>query len=757
MGEIMQTELHVPLKGFEKISIRQRFRLIAGLFVVGILLIGIAHQITLHKLKTIDEQAEYAAAHMDDFDSLAGNLARVDSLASDYVSGDLNAGSEVVLVLKESSAEAARLAKDIRDEKLRARATELESQLAAVSASWGKIRDLKVELGLSEKEGLRGELRDAVHQVEAIVKKAGLDKLMISMLMLRRHEKDFMLRGKDVHLTEWEDEMHVFTGKLEKAGISHALRTDISRDIRTYQEKFQTYSSKEKALHSALSKLHQGLANSLMPSLEAFDQALGNQIKAYHSESKSLHASSAIIYWSIVSVILLGCIGLLLWLTQTIISPLNKVVHAMDSLDDGDVSADLSDVRMAGIVNSLVESYDKLKETVGKSHMLGQVTELLPQAIMLADTKTLTIQYLNPSAQALFKSIEHFLPCKAEDLVGQCIDIFHKNPAHQRKFLADKSNLPATAQFKADEKHIRFSAYAVDNPLGEWENILVSWNDVTEEVEMSSAFESHIGGLVQEMIASSGQVQESSETLSSMAEESSAQATAVTENVNEAAHNVATVASAAEELSASIAEINRQVGDAVSMSDNATQEALNSNAIMQKLAQASQEIGDVIQVITDIAEQTNLLALNASIEAARAGDAGRGFAVVAGEVKELANQTADATERISQQISGIQSESQQAADAIAHIGEVIGKMNEINRMISAAADEQNQATREIAQSAQYASEAAHNVTEAIGGVSEAAGDTGRAANEVLDVSVDMRSKSENLNQRVSDFLASLRR
>jgi len=581
--------------------------------------------------------------------------------------------------------------------------------------------------------------------------------LMVSMLMLRRHEKDFMLRGKDAYLKKWDNEMLVFTDKLKKARISDAMRTEVGRDMRSYQDKFRAFVDRQSALELELGQFKQGLSQSLTPVLETFDEALGHQIAAYRSESKALHTSSTYVYWGVVALILLACVVLLLWLTRTIVSPLTRVVEAMDQLDDGDVSADLSDVHMAGIVNSLVESYDKLKETVRKSFMLGQVTELLPQAVMLADSKSLTIQYLNPAAQALFKTIEHFLPCKPEELVGQCIDIFHKNPAHQREFLASRANLPATAQFKADEKHIRFSAYAVDNPQGEWEQIMVSWNDVTEEVEMSSAFEGHIGGVVQELIASSGQVQASSETLSSMAEESTAQASAVSENVTEAAHNVATVASAAEELSASIAEISRQVGDAVSMSGKAAEEAENSNSIMQKLAQASQEIGDVIQVITDIAEQTNLLALNASIEAARAGDAGRGFAVVAGEVKELANQTAQATERISHQISGIQDESKQAADAISHIGEVIGKMNEINRMISAAADEQNQATREIAQSAQYASEAAHNVTEAIGGVSEAAGDTGRAASDVLDVSLQMRTQSEDLNQRVTDFLGSLRR
>ena len=80
------------------------------------------------------------------------------------------------------------------------------------------------------------------------------------------------------------------------------------------------------------------------------------------------------------------------------------------------------------------------------------------------------------------------------------------------------------------------------------------------------------------------------------------------------------------------------------------------------LGKHSQEIGQMLALITNIADQTNLLALNAAIEAARAGEHGRGFAVVAEEVRKLAEESGKAALEIAELVRIIQSNTEEAVD-----------------------------------------------------------------------------------------------
>ncbi|MBY8935593.1 methyl-accepting chemotaxis protein [Pseudomonas fluorescens] len=190
----------------------------------------------------------------------------------------------------------------------------------------------------------------------------------------------------------------------------------------------------------------------------------------------------------------------------------------------------------------------------------------------------------------------------------------------------------------------------------------------------------------------------------------------MTAAVEEVARNAVSTSDATRQSSESAHLGQVRVSETATAINALASDVQQTGELVQSLANQSQDIGKVLDVIRAIAEQTNLLALNAAIEAARAGESGRGFAVVADEVRALAYRTQQSTQEIEQMVQGMRSGSslaldsmqastaraattlalaERAGEALQTITASVHEIHERNLVIASAAEEQAQVAREV--------------------------------------------------------------
>jgi methyl-accepting chemotaxis protein len=458
------------------------------------------------------------------------------------------------------------------------------------------------------------------------------------------------------------------------------------------------------------------------------------------------------------------------------------------------------------------EDVSKQLQMEAEQSRLLSMLENAPTRVMMAN-RDLKIIYVNPASLATLRKLEPHLPVKADNVLGSNIDVFHRDPAYQRKILADPKNLPVRSDINIGPEVADLLVTAIYDQNKNYLGPMVTWELITEKLEaerkikeagererrqaeelrakVASILEvvnaATQGDLTREMtvrgddavgqmsaglaaffanargnianIAQTAQVlASSSQELTSVSQQMAANAgeTASQANVASAAaeqvsKNVTTVSTGAEEMGASIKEIAKSANEAARVATSAVKVAEKTNATVAKLGESSAEIGNVIKVITSIAQQTNLLALNATIEAARAGEAGKGFAVVANEVKELAKQTARATEDISRKIEAIQADTKGAVEAIAQIGNIINQINDIQNTIASAVEEQTATTGEISRNVAEAARGSGEIARSITGVAQAARGTTESAGNTRSSADELSRLALNLQKLVSQF------
>lgn len=301
-------------------------------------------------------------------------------------------------------------------------------------------------------------------------------------------------------------------------------------------------------------------------------------------------------------------------------------------------------------------------------------------------------------------------------------------------------------------------ARMIINPLKEMETLMVeaengdltvvgTYRSKDEIGVLTTSFNSMVARLrelMKQVNNTSEQVAASSEELTASAEESTKASEEVAHTIQDVAFgadrqvegtqesrrivkemtgSIHLIASSTQEISANAIETSQKAleGNEAIQSTMKQMNSINGTVsqlshVVEGLGARSQDIGNIIEEITNIASQTNLLALNAAIESARAGEHGKGFAVVADEVRKLAEQSAGSAQTIAEMIALIQEETQVAVQSMVQTTsevtegiQVVNKAGDSFAQIRTSVDEVANQLQDVSAAAQQISIGADHV------------------------------------------------
>lgn len=279
-----------------------------------------------------------------------------------------------------------------------------------------KLVAVQEKIGFDHKSGLNGQLRDAVHNAEEVINELKNDKLLSQMLMLRRREKDFMLRDDPKYIDKFNKDFAKMTATLMAEKLPSKARSLIQEKMEAYSRQFLAYTdgAKEKGLSS-----EQGLRGEMRNTVHKTETSLEQlfiQIEEFSAAKINRSNTISIVLGLTLALLSLGFI---VSIARGILKPLNAMMHASDDLHqgDGDLTYRLPDFghdefgQTAKSLNGFIEKIQVVLEDVSRgieaiANASSQVNETAGSLSQSASEQAASVEETSASLEEMGSSID---------------------------------------------------------------------------------------------------------------------------------------------------------------------------------------------------------------------------------------------------------------------------------------------------------------------------------------------------------------
>jgi methyl-accepting chemotaxis protein len=500
-------------------------------------------------LKRADAQAEISKAAVSDIDTLHGKVAGLGK---------------------------ADLARQIEA---------MSPSLKQYQAHFASVVAEKTRLGLDENSGLEGRLRGSVHDIEARVGQLRDPALLVTMLMMRRHEKDFMLRRDGKYGDEIKQRASEFVAQVENGNMPEAAKAELKQKLADYQRDFFAWMETALKLGGELKATSESFS-AVEPVIAAVSKSVNDiRIEAERSDA----TMRANIQWQMELAILLiafAALGAALFIGRSVSRPLKAMTAAMIDLAKGNFSVVLPGLGRADEIGEIAQAVETFKVNA-EQKARDEAEAKIKQDRLVAELRNADM---------------HKLADAFEGAVGEIIDVVSsaatelEASANALKTTAGRSQELATVVAAASEE----ASTNVQSVASASEELTASVNEISRQVQESSRVASEAVGQAQKTndrvgelskaAARIGDVVELINTIAGQTNLLALNATIEAARAGEAGRGFAVVASEVKALAEQTAKATGEIGQQIAGIQAATHESVG----------AIKEIGNTIGRMSEI-------------------------------------------------------------------------------------------------------------------------------------------------------------